>query len=497
MPGALDEAIERMRGYAGSTRAARDRPRRRARAAAVRARALRGARAHGASGAAAGRRARLRPDHPLQRLHAARPAPRAVRAAGRRPAPGLVLDLRGNPGGVLESAVGVADDFLETGLIVRAEGRAAGARFELNATDGDLLRAAPLVVLVDRGSASGAEIVAGALRDHGRATLMGERTFGKGSVQTVIPLRDGQALKLTTSEYFTPSGVSIHERGLEPDVLLADDAACRPPLPRAGARGRSRGAGGAAVPARPRARHAGRARRRPADEPPSRPRDPPCPGCWCRSPRASRKSRPSPSWTCCVAPASRCARPPSARREVTGSHGITRRRRHRPRRGGGRRLRHDRAARRHAGRQAPQGGCTRDRAAAAVRRDWPLHRGHLRRARPCWRTRACCGIARRRATRGSCSPTRRRASASREDAGRDRRQGRHLARPGHGDAVRAVAHRAARGAHGTPCGAGAAAAAGRARRDARSSRQHAARSEELPRDTPQRAEQQHHDRAAR
>jgi len=140
-----------------------------------------------------------------------------------------VLDLRGNPGGVLESAVGVADDFLETGLIVRAEGRAAGARFELSATEGDLLRDAPLVVLVDRGSASGAEIVAGALRDHRRATLMGERTFGKGSVQTVIPLRDGQALKLTTSRYFTPSGVSIHERGLEPDVLLTDAQRSRPP----------------------------------------------------------------------------------------------------------------------------------------------------------------------------------------------------------------------------------------------------------------------------
>ena len=136
------------------------------------------------------------------------------------PLAGLVLDLRGNPGGVLESAVGVADDFLETGVIVRAEGRAAGSRFELHATGGDLLRHAPLVVLVDRGSASGAEIVAGALRDHGRATLMGERTFGKGSVQTVIPLRGGQALKLTTSRYFTPSGASIHERGLEPDVRL-------------------------------------------------------------------------------------------------------------------------------------------------------------------------------------------------------------------------------------------------------------------------------------
>ncbi len=148
------------------------------------------------------------------------------------PLAGMVLDLRGNPGGVLESAVGVADDFLESGVIVRAEGRAAGSRFELYATDGDLLRRAPLVVLVDRGSASGAEIVAGALRDHGRATLMGERTFGKGSVQTVIPLQDGQALKLTTSRYFTPSGASIHERGIEPDMRLGD--AAHPPVPAAG-----------------------------------------------------------------------------------------------------------------------------------------------------------------------------------------------------------------------------------------------------------------------
>jgi carboxyl-terminal processing protease len=84
-----------------------------------------------------------------------------------------------------------------------------------------LLRRAPVVVLVDRGSASGAEIVAGALRDHGRATLIGERTFGKGSVQTVMPLRDGQALKLTTSRYYTPSGASIHDRGIDPDVTLA------------------------------------------------------------------------------------------------------------------------------------------------------------------------------------------------------------------------------------------------------------------------------------
>ena len=143
-------------------------------------------------------------------------------AGGKRSLRGLVLDLRGNPGGVLESAVGVADEFLESGVIVKAEGRTADARFEMDATAGDALRGAPLVVLVDGGSASGSEIVAGALRDHGRAALMGERTFGKGSVQTVIPLRDGQALKLTTSKYFTPSGASIHERGIQPDVVLAN-----------------------------------------------------------------------------------------------------------------------------------------------------------------------------------------------------------------------------------------------------------------------------------
>ena len=137
------------------------------------------------------------------------------------PLRGLVLDLRNNPGGVLESAVGVADSILESGMIVRADGRTADSRFELDATEGDLLAGAPVVVLVDRGSASGAEIVAGALRDHGRATLMGERTFGKGSVQTVMPLSNGEALKLTTSRYFTPSGRSIQERGIEPDVTIA------------------------------------------------------------------------------------------------------------------------------------------------------------------------------------------------------------------------------------------------------------------------------------
>ena len=154
-----------------------------------------------------------------------------------RPLRGLVLDLRGNPGGVLESAVGVADAFLEQGTIVRADGRAPEARFEMEATRGDVLGGQPIVVLIDGGSASGSEIVAGALRDHGRATQMGERTFGKGSVQTVIPLDDGQALKLTTSRYYTPSGASIHATGLDPDVELggaehaADAKSLARPLP--------------------------------------------------------------------------------------------------------------------------------------------------------------------------------------------------------------------------------------------------------------------------
>ena len=133
---------------------------------------------------------------------------------------GLVLDLRGNPGGVLESSVAVADEFLESGVIVIGDGRRPDARFQMNATPGDALYGAPMVVLVDAESASGAEIVAGALRDHGRATLVGRATYGKGSVQTIIPLSQGQAIKLTTSRYLTPSGASIHGHGLSPDILL-------------------------------------------------------------------------------------------------------------------------------------------------------------------------------------------------------------------------------------------------------------------------------------
>jgi carboxyl-terminal processing protease len=135
---------------------------------------------------------------------------------------GLVLDLRNNPGGVLEAAVGVSDVFLDGGLIVTANGRAADARFSMDAQPGDDLNGAPLVVLVNGGSASASEIVAGALQDHHRARLVGSQTYGKGSVQTVMALSDGHAIKLTTSRYFTPSGASIHERGIKPDVVIED-----------------------------------------------------------------------------------------------------------------------------------------------------------------------------------------------------------------------------------------------------------------------------------
>ena len=132
---------------------------------------------------------------------------------------GLVLDLRNNPGGVLEAGVAVADAFLNEGVIVTADGRTPDARFRMDATPGDLIDGAPLVVLVNGGSASASEIVAGALKDHGRAELIGHKTYGKGSVQTVMPLAHGGAVKLTTSRYFTPSGASIHGKGIVPDIV--------------------------------------------------------------------------------------------------------------------------------------------------------------------------------------------------------------------------------------------------------------------------------------
>jgi len=132
---------------------------------------------------------------------------------------GLVLDMRNNPGGVLEAGVAVADAFLDHGVIVTADGRTPDARFRMDATPGDVLDGAPLVVLVNGGTASAAEIVAGALKDHCRAEIIGHRTYGKGTVQTVMPLSRG-ALKLTTSRYFTPSGASIHDKGILPDLVI-------------------------------------------------------------------------------------------------------------------------------------------------------------------------------------------------------------------------------------------------------------------------------------
>ncbi len=133
---------------------------------------------------------------------------------------GLILDLRDNPGGVLSAAVAVSDAFLNKGLIVYTEGRVADSDMRFNTTPTDILKGRPIVVLVNGGSASASEIVAGALQDHKRAVIMGSKTFGKGSVQTIQPINNGAALKLTTARYYTPSGRSIQAEGIEPDVLL-------------------------------------------------------------------------------------------------------------------------------------------------------------------------------------------------------------------------------------------------------------------------------------
>ncbi|NOT88809.1 MAG: S41 family peptidase [Lysobacter sp.] len=140
---------------------------------------------------------------------------------------GLVLDLRSNPGGLLTSAVQIADDLLDKGGIVSTRGRNPVADATFNATPGDRMRGAPLVVLVDAGSASASEVLAAALRDNKRAQVVGSRTFGKGSVQTVLPLDNGDAVKLTTARYYTPSGKSIQARGIDPDVVLKPDGAVK------------------------------------------------------------------------------------------------------------------------------------------------------------------------------------------------------------------------------------------------------------------------------
>jgi carboxyl-terminal processing protease len=135
---------------------------------------------------------------------------------------GLVLDLRNNPGGVLNSAVAVSDAFLTGGVIVYTEGRVKDAELKFQAAPDDVLDGAPIVVLVNGGSASASEIVAGALQDHKRAVVMGRQTFGKGSVQTIIPVNERIALKLTTARYFTPNGHSIQAEGIKPDIELQD-----------------------------------------------------------------------------------------------------------------------------------------------------------------------------------------------------------------------------------------------------------------------------------
>lgn len=136
------------------------------------------------------------------------------------PLNGMVLDLRNNPGGVLNGAVAVSDAFLEKGMIVYTEGRIADSSLRFNATPDDIIDGAPLVVLVNQGSASASEIVAGALQDHKRAIIVGTKTFGKGSVQTILPLSSESALKLTTARYYTPSGRSIQAEGITPDIEL-------------------------------------------------------------------------------------------------------------------------------------------------------------------------------------------------------------------------------------------------------------------------------------
>ena len=133
---------------------------------------------------------------------------------------GLVLDLRTNPGGVLNAAVDVSDAFLNRGEIVSIKGRSNQANRTFNATPGDLLDGVPLVVLINEASASASEIVAGALQDHSRAVLVGAKTFGKGSVQTIVPLGGQGAMRLTTARYYTPSGRSIQAKGIEPDIFV-------------------------------------------------------------------------------------------------------------------------------------------------------------------------------------------------------------------------------------------------------------------------------------
>jgi carboxyl-terminal processing protease len=141
------------------------------------------------------------------------------KSLGRKPI-GYIIDLRSNPGGLLDEAVSVSDAFLDKGEIVSQRGRLRGDNRPYYARPGDDAKGLPVIVLIDAGSASASEIVAGALQDHHRALVMGERSFGKGSVQTLLPLSQDTALRLTTARYYTPSGKSVQEGGIEPDILV-------------------------------------------------------------------------------------------------------------------------------------------------------------------------------------------------------------------------------------------------------------------------------------
>src|SRR6516165_5365642 len=147
---------------------------------------------------------------------------------------GLILDLRNDPGGLLDQAVAVADAFLEKGEIVSTRGRRSEDAQRYNARPGDIAAGLPIAVLINGGSASASEIVAGALQDHHRAILLGTKTFGKGSVQTIIPLPGHGAMRLTTARYYTPSGRSIQAKGIDPDIVVAAAKIETPPDPAAG-----------------------------------------------------------------------------------------------------------------------------------------------------------------------------------------------------------------------------------------------------------------------
>jgi carboxyl-terminal processing protease len=141
------------------------------------------------------------------------------------PLKGLLIDLRDNPGGILDSAVAISDLFLKNGIIVTTKGRFYDANQVFTANNSDILNGAPIVVLINKGSASAAEILAGALKDNKRATIVGTRSYGKGSVQSLIPLGNGQtALKLTTAKYYTPSGISIDGIGITPDIAITQSS---------------------------------------------------------------------------------------------------------------------------------------------------------------------------------------------------------------------------------------------------------------------------------